>query len=74
MLSLGRDASPKITLKDDRGKIRASLMLDSSGTCALDLLNREGQERIAFQVDAKGQADAAVFGPDSKATWSAGKP
>jgi len=74
MLSLRRDGHPQITLKDDKGKVRASITLDDEGTCALDLLNRKEQERIVFQVDAQGQADAAVFGPDGKATWSAGKP
>ena len=73
-VSLNRNGNPQIVLKDDKGNGRARLMLDDQGTCALDLLNSDDQGRIVFQVDAQGQADAAVFGPAGKATWSAGKP
>ena len=73
-ISLTGDGNPLITLNDDKGKVRASLIIGNNGTCALVLFNRKEQERIVFQVDAEGQADAAVFGPDGKATWSAAKP
>ena len=73
-VSLGRDGHPQITLKDDKGQVRVRLMLDNDGTCALDFLDGKGNKHIVFQVDAQGQADAAVFGPDGKATWSAGEP
>jgi len=73
-ISLSPDGDPKIVLRDKQGNVRASVILDEKGTSALVLFNRKEQERIVFQVDAQGQADAAVFGPDGKTTWSAGKP
>lgn len=73
-ISLGPDGDPRIVLRDKRGNVRASLILDEKGTSALVLFNRKEQERIVFQVDAQGQADAAVFGLDGKTIWSASNP
>lgn len=73
-VSLGRDGHPQIILKDAKGKARVSLMLDDNGTSALDLLSHQGKGRILFQVDALGQADAAIFGPDGQVTWSKAAP
>lgn len=73
-ISLGPDGDPRIVLRDKRGNVRASLILDEKGTSALVLFNRKDQERIVFQVDAQGQADAAVFGLDGKTIWSASNP
>ena len=73
-VSLSPEGDPRIILRDKQGNVRASLMLDDTGTAALVFLNRKQHERIVFQVDAQGQADAAVFGPDGKTIWSASNP
>lgn len=73
-ITVDGDGIPQIALKDDKGNVRAIFVLDDKGTCGLGLLNSQSQGRIVFQVDAEGQAEAVVFGPDGKATWSAGKP
>ena len=65
---------PQLTLKDNNGEPRASVIVTSNGTCALTLFDAKGQERIVFQVQAQGEADAAVFARDGKVKWSTGNP
>ncbi len=71
MLSLSSDGTPKLVMRDDKGKARVSILIQPDGTCALDLLDNKGASRVVFQIDDAGVVDGAILGPDGNALWKA---
>lgn len=73
-ISLGPNGQPRVVLRDNQGTARTRLLLDDAGRAALDFVSTQDHPRIVFQVDANGEATAAIFSKDDKPLWSTDDP